>query len=249
MIDYSNFEWGWMDEPVEVIINGEVNYVWRREEDGSVKHMSQFHKESIINEIFVHRIYEKFFQVNEGDIVVDIGASVGPFTYSILNKKPKHVFCLEPSEKEMRTLVKNTLGHPVTQINKGISNINSVVETDMMFGGESQMESITFKKFISVYGIEKINFLKTDCEGGEYDIFTSENLDYIKNNVEKISGEWHLNTTEEKEKFRSFRNNILIHFPNFHITSIDGVDIKWDLWNEHFLEYYSQIILFIDNRR
>lgn len=249
MIDYSNFDWGWMDEPLGVIDEGEFKYVWRIEEDGSVKHMSHFHKESIIREIFVDRIYEKFFEVKEGDIVVDIGASVGPFTYSILNKKPKHVFCLEPSEKEMKILVKNTLGHPVTQINKGISNVNSVIESNMLFGGESQMESITFDKFISIYGLEKIDFLKTDCEGGEYYIFTLENLDYIKNNIERISGEWHLNTIEEKEKFRKFRDNILIHFPNFHVNSLDGFDIKWDLWNEHFLEYYTQIILFIDNRR
>jgi hypothetical protein len=79
MIDYSNFDWGWMDEPLGVIDEGEFKYVWRIEEDGSVKHMSHFHKESIIREIFVDRIYEKFFEVKEGDIVVDIGASVGPF--------------------------------------------------------------------------------------------------------------------------------------------------------------------------
>jgi hypothetical protein len=29
---------------------------------------------------------------------------------------------------------------------------------------------------------------------------------------------------------------------------VDGVDIKWDLWNEHFINYYEQIIVYIDNR-
>jgi len=30
---------------------------------------------------------------------------------------------------------------------------------------------------------------------------------------------------------------------------VDGVDIKWDLWNEHFLDYYCEVIIYIDNRK
>lgn len=247
MIDYSNFDWGWMDHPLEVIQDGEVSYVWHIGEDGTVMPMSQYHKESLIKEIFQSRIYEKYFMVEENDIVVDIGASIGPFTFSILNKKPKHVFCLEPSEKEISTLVKNTLGHPVTVINKGISDINSTVENDFLFGGESKMEGITFSKFIKLYGLEKIDFIKIDCEGGEYDVFTLENLEYLKSNVRKITGEWHLSNEEEKNKFKNFRDTILVNFDNYEVNSIDGVDIKWDLFNDHFIEYYNQIILYIDN--
>lgn len=240
MTDFSNFDWGWMSEPTDITVT--LN-------DGEIFSLGEFHKRGMISEIFTNHCYEKYFEVSEGDIVVDIGASVGPFTYSILNKKPKHVFCLEPSEREVKTLVKNTLGFPVTHINKGISDKNSTVETNMMFGGESEMESITFQKFVSLYGLEKIDFLKTDCEGGEYHIFTNENLEYIINNVSKISGEWHLKFPEEKEKFRKFRDNILPKFQNYEVNSIDGIDIKWDLWNEHFIEYYNQIHLYIDNRR
>jgi hypothetical protein len=218
--------------------------------DGTHKQMGEYHKDSITQEIFVDKCYEKFFEVGEGDIVLDIGASVGPFTYSILNKKPKHVFCFEPSESEFKTLVGNTLGYPVTQINKGISNVNSVVMNDHLFGGEDQMESITFLKFIDLYGIDKIDFLKTDCEGGEFDIFTLENLDWIKKNVKKIVGEWHIQLQGHNnvEKFRQFRDVYLKEFPNHQVYSVDNVDIKWDLWNEHFLEYYAQIIIHIDNR-
>ena len=185
---------------------------------------------------------------HEGGVVLDIGASLGPFTYSILHKNPKHVFCFEPSYKEFKTLVKNTIGHPVTTIFKGISNKNGIVESKQLFGGETEMESITFKTFIDLYGIKKIDFIKTDCEGGEYDIFTEENIEYIKNNVNKISGEWHLSTPELKHKFRNFRDNILPNFNNIEVISVDGVDIKWDLQNEHFIEYYNEVIIYIDNR-
>jgi len=241
MIDLTNFNWGWMGD------NSETYHVMS---DGTHKQMSEFHRESITQEIFVDKCYEKFFEVEVGDVVLDIGASVGPFTYSILHKKPKHVFCFEPSESEFKTLVKNTIGHPVTQINKGVSNVNSVVMNDHLFGGEDQMESITFKKFIDLYGIEKIDFLKTDCEGGEFHIFTDENFDWIKSNVRKIVGEWHIQLQGHNyvEEFREFRDKYLSKFENFQIYSVDNVDIKWDLWNDHFLEYYKQIIIHIDNR-
>ena len=64
-------------------------------------------KETITREIFEERIYEKYFEVEEGDVVFDIGASLGPFTYSILHKNPSHVFTFEPSFEEFKTLVLN----------------------------------------------------------------------------------------------------------------------------------------------
>jgi FkbM family methyltransferase len=240
-INLTNFDWGWMNQPTDV---------YHITSDGKHIPMGEYHQESIIKEIFIDKCYEKFFEVEEGDIVLDIGASVGPFTYSILQKKPKHVFCFEPSESEFKTLMKNTIGSPVTQINKGISNVNSVVINDHLFGGEDQMESITFKKFIDLYNIEKIDFLKTDCEGGEFHIFTDENFDWVKSNVRKIVGEWHikLDGHDNIEKFREFRDKYLSKFDNYQVYSVDNVDIKWDLWNEHFLEYYNQVIIHIDNR-
>jgi hypothetical protein len=90
--------------------------------------------------------------------------------------------------------------------------------------------------------------LKTDCEAGEYDIFTLENLFWIKNNVKKISGEWHLSTPELKEKFRLFRDVYLRIFSNFRIFSFDGVDITWSIWDDNFIPYYNEIMIYIDNR-
>ena len=226
--ELSDFDWGWMNTD---IVNAE------------------YHKNTMYDEIFNQRIYERFFEVEEGDIVFDIGSSVGPFTKSILGKKPKHVFCVEPSSSEFKTLVKNTLGYPVTQINKGIGSTNGIVESNELFGGETHMESINFKKLLDLYGIEKIDFLKTDCESGEYEIFRDENVEFIKNNVKKISGEWHLRTDECREKFRHFRDNVLPNFDNYQIFSVDNIDIKWELWTERFLEWYDEIIIYIDNRK
>jgi FkbM family methyltransferase len=214
-----------------------------------------WYRNSILEEIFQQRIYERFFEVEKGDVVVDVGASLGPFTYSILEKKPKHVFCFEPCEEEFPILIKNTMGHPVSHLLKGISSVNGVVDDNRLFnsvmGTQNKMETITFKRFLELYNLKRIDFLKTDCEGGEYDIFTDENFDFIKSNVKKIAGEWHLNEyyyPGAKEKFREFREKYLSQFDKYEVFSVDGVDIKWDLWNEHFLEYYNEVIIYIDNR-
>jgi len=41
--------------------------------------------------------YEKFVQVAKHDTVLDLGASVGPFTLSIMDACPDRVVCVEPS--------------------------------------------------------------------------------------------------------------------------------------------------------
>jgi FkbM family methyltransferase len=207
-------------------------------------------KETVEKEIFEDKIYERLVQVEEGDVVFDIGASLGPFTYSILDKNPSQVFAFEPSYEEFKTLVLNTRHGNVTHINKGISDIIGEFNFTDVFdkSGNHKLYSTTFNKIIKDYNITKIDFLKTDCESGEYDIFTLENLFWIKNNVKKISGEWHLSTSELKEKFRLFRDVYLRVFPNFKIFSFDGVDITWSIWNDNFIPYYNEIMIYIDNR-
>jgi len=207
-------------------------------------------KETVEKEIFVDKIYERMFEVEEGDIVFDIGASLGPFTYSILEKKPSQVFAFEPSYEEFKTLVLNTRHGNVTHINKGISDTVGEFNFNNVFDNSNnhKLYSTTFKKVINDYNITKIDFLKTDCEAGEYDIFTLENLFWIKGNVRKICGEWHLSEDWMKEKFRIFRDVYLRVFPNFKIFSFDGIDITWQIWNPEFIPFYREIMVYIDNR-
>ena len=239
-MNLENFDWGWMDKPTNRTLSM----------DGITKSYGQWHKDAITQEIFEDKLYEKFFTVEEGDIVMDFGASIGPFTYSILDKKPKHVYCLEPSPEELNTLIKNTQNGPVTIINKGILDEEGQFEFNL-FGVEDGLkiaQSTTFDKIKEEFNISKIDFIKTDCEGGEYSIFNNKNFFWIKKNVKKVVGEWHLETPERKQQFRVFRDTYLRLFPKIEVFSTDGVNIKWDLWNEHFINYYRQVIIYIDNR-
>ncbi len=212
---------------------------------------NEWYKDCIGKEVFDEKIYERFFSVNNNDVVLDVGASIGIFTYSILDKNPSHVFCLEPSPEQFVTLNKNTLNGFVTCINKGMSNVDGIKTLNEVYGTDNkplEVHTLRFDTLIKKYNIQQIDFLKTDCEGGEYDIFNVENLVWLKENMKFATGEWHLHTPHYKDKFREFRDVFLRIFPNHHIFSVDGIDIKWDLWNEHFLEYYTEVIIHIDNR-
>lgn len=212
--------------------------------------------ETLKDEFTNQKPYEKLYQVKENDIVVDCGASNGIFTCSILDKKPKHVFCLEPSKVLFPYLVKNTVGYPVTQINKAITNGNGITDVNWgnVYADEGSYETIQWKTFIDRFGIDKIDFLKLDCEGGEYDIFTDNNIDYLINNVEHIVGEFHLGDVILKEKFKHFRDNYIDKF-NYNVYSVDGVDVKWDLingmvdsTNTHFINRYKEVIIHLTTK-
>ncbi len=210
-------------------------------------------KRTITDEIWNKQIYERYFTVEKGDVVFDVGASIGDFAYKIKNNEPSHIYCVEPSLPMINTLKKNIRDVDHTIIPHCIGEGEWTIDDDFGDNGEKNTTIVEGKSFMDIikdYGIEKIDFLKTDCEGGEYNIFSPENLGWIKENVGKITGEWHLRTPELKEKFRQFRDTYLKEFDNIYLMSVDGVtDIKWDLWNEHFIEYYNEFILYIDNRK
>ena len=218
----------------------EITFDWGKKSEWYVSQATQ--------EIFEYNIYERLFEVEEGDIVVDLGASLGPFTYSILPKNPKQCFVVEPLSYHIDILNKNVGQENVKIIQGAISDKkkleitwDNITETSPTF---------TFKEFLDDNNINKIDFLKCDCEGGEYDVFSKSNIEFLKT-IPKIVTEFHLRDDENFHqcKFKWFRDNILQMFENFEVYSLDGVNIKWDLWNEHFIEYYNEVIFYFDNRQ
>ncbi len=229
-----------------------------RDFDWGVAAENEWFRKTVEKEIFIDDLYQKFFKVEEGDIVFDVGASAGPFTYSIKDQKPEKVYCFEPYDKLYPTLVKNVECENVVCIPKAILETNGKEETLGLFNekltitcaeeNRKTVDSVTFKSFVKENKIKKIDFLKTDCEGEEYHIFNDENFKWVKNNVKKVAGEFHLTTPEQKAQFRKFRDTYLKALQNHEVFSIDNVNIKHDLWSDWFIEYYAIITLYIDNR-
>lgn len=202
------------------------------------------------NEIFTLDCYEHIYPVKEGDVVLDLGASIGPFTWKIMDKASK-VYVVEPMIDLLPIIEKNTEGFPITIINSALSYNNGEIEfndTCINTFEPKIVKTVDFKTLLKENNIDKIDYIKTDCEGGEYALINDINLPWIKENVRNIVGEWHLAIENEdlKADFRYFRDKFLSQFKNFEVYSIDNHNIKWDLYNEHFLEYYRQILIHIE---
>ena len=198
--------------------------------------------------------YQVDFKVEEGDIVFDFGASIGPFIWQIQNQKPSKVIAIEPSESLINALINNcqktNLNCEIYKVGVGSKKGEEKLYIFKSDGEADYLSSptLSFMDIVKEAKVDRIDFLKTDCEGGEYNIFNSQNFWWIKDNVKKIVGEWHLQNEDEKEKFKIFRDTYLRLYPKFKIYSIDMFDITHNLWKDMFMDYYRQIIVYIDNR-
>ena len=207
---------------------------------------------TIEREVIHEKVYRFWKDVKKDDVVLDIGASVWAYTISILDQKPKKVYCVEPSKKLLRALVDNCFDkvleyqeNPLVYINCGV--VDNEGDRINIFGGESSFTEITFKKIIEDYSIDHINYMKIDCEGGEYSIFKEENMDFLLNNVDFIAMEVHLNYEGCREKFKTLRDNYLTRFKNYKVMSCSrqniswgsSIDIKDRIFDNQFIDEYT----------
>jgi FkbM family methyltransferase len=163
-------------------------------------------------EIFINGDYEKEKEcvVKEGDVVLDIGANYGFFTLDSVSKGASKVYSIEPYSPAFEHLEKLSADYSrIIPINKAVSEedgevfmhfdsdasaTNCVTTHSEMFGRPSSgvpVESVSINTLLSSFQ-EKINFLKIDCEGSEFEIFrtiTPENLRSIDRVVVETHGD------------------------------------------------------------
>jgi len=200
-------------------------------------------------ENFVNRIYEKHYKIKKDDVIVDAGSNYGAFSLSIQDSQPKHIYCIEPSSAIFDVLKENLNHMPCTFINKAIGcddDEKKLIgnENFIYHQNEPHFSTIKFKTFLETYNIKKIDFLKFDCEGGEFHIFNEENLDFIKNNVRNIAGEYHITYhSNSVEKFINFRNNYLKDLKEFgklYIYDRDDNNITEKIFDDDYVRSFEQ---------
>lgn len=162
---------------------------------------------SILNTIFVESIYEKYYHLKEGDVVVDCGANIGAFTVKaakIVGRRGK-VIAVEPEERNLRCLEKNIEINGLRNcvvVPKGVwskkgrmklflgpaSGWHSLVwERDtFMERPFTEIEVNTLDNILTELKINKVDFIKMDIEGAEIEVLKGME-ETLRNNDVKLA--------------------------------------------------------------
>src|SRR6267143_4692792 len=141
---------------------------------------------SLVAEIFVRQVYGSDFNQKA---VLDVGAYNGDSAIYFAKRGARLVIGLEPDPKSLElakeNIKLNNLQDRVKLLNVALStrtgesklglnaetpNISQIAETTNMPDGGLEVETVTVEEIMKRFNLQRIDFLKMNCEGCEYGI-------------------------------------------------------------------------------
>ena len=166
------------------------------------------------------------YPLSENSIVFDVGGYMGEWSLKIVDRYNPHIYIFEPVPEFYSIIVERFRGNPkVSVYNFGLSNIDMIAKMSVSKDGSSVYRDGDDKidmylkdifSFLNKEGINKIDLIKINIEGGEYPL--------LKRMIE----------TNIIEKC----NDIQVQFHNFYPNAIAlRNEIRDSLQKTHFLTY------------
>jgi len=163
-----------------------------------VFYVSNFMDIWTLKETLIDKQYEKFNKIEKDDLVIDIGAAIGDFSISA-SKRANKVIAYECDPERVMLMEKNIKLHQAKNI---------IVKDEKALSLNQILEKL-----------KKVDFLKVDCEGCEYQIFKNAQKSAL-DKIEYIAMETHLFDEKMQANFlkliKSFEKN------GFLITVVDN---------------------------
>ncbi len=168
-----------------------------------------------------------------GDVVIDIGGNIGMVSLYLAKKYPfLKIYAFEPVKQNYENFLKNielnNINEDIIKVfnlaitkdrrdviltspfnNSGGSNIYDYHICSKILNNSSIGKSITFDDIFNNNNISKCKLLKIDCEGAEYEILYSANVENLKN-CEYMRGEFH-GIEDKREKLYNYCNKYIKH--------------------------------------
>ena len=162
---------------------------------------------NIFYQIFIGKEVD-FAIAGKPNIIVDAGANIGLSSLFFTRKfKTSQIYSIEPEKSNYDLLVKNTKEyshiHPINAalwdkdqllniVDNGEGNASFQTSESVIKNTISQIQGMSMQHFMSLNNLNKIDLLKIDIEGSEFELFNSENIDWI-DAVDNIAIEIHDN--------------------------------------------------------
>ena len=124
-------------------------------------------------------------------VVVDLGANIGLFSLAIHKRfHDVNVFAIEPCLENFKNICRNISENHLTHVypvkcaingdgrrqrffQNSVNTGSSFAITDLAGDIHEDVEGKTFLQFMDDFGIKKVDFLKIDIEGAEFEILTT----------------------------------------------------------------------------
>jgi len=155
---------------------------------------------SILTEVFVDNCYTQDVVLRDRPIVVDIGGYIGDSAlYAVKCLNAARVIVFEPSPRNWTLLQKNVMQNSyetrIEMVNKAVTAGQDVMlDVDVADRGQAMVSAyssstglerkvisgISLASIVQDYGLDVIDLLKIDCEGGEYDILLTTSSDVLR---------------------------------------------------------------------
>jgi FkbM family methyltransferase len=185
----------------------------------------------VIKETCLDRDYEAVTPLQDGWIIIDIGAGLGDFTVYAARRNPHgRVYAYEPFPESVDLLKHNLALNNVTQVEiqtvavagqSGTLTLNvgdaEAVQHSTMLGGAHTIEvaAVTLEQIFATHGLQCCDLLKLDVEGAEYGILLTADASLLKK-IKRIVLEYHDNTPAGRHEVLS----------NFLIERGFGVELR-----------------------
>ena len=190
------------------LTNGGNKYIFRNgieifDREGSLT--------GIIAVVFIRENYGK---IENPSVIVDIGANIGVFSiYAAAEAKNAIIYAFEPVQSNydllLQNIKNNALSDRIKTFKLGIASkagtrkirLSSCTMHSMVDDGTNQktdnIDCITLADIIKKNRLSKIDLLKMNCEGAEYEILYSTGIDCFEK-ISDIRLEYHNIDTDQK---------------------------------------------------
>jgi FkbM family methyltransferase len=183
---------------------------------------------STISEVVILKTYP--LDLKPGNIVVDVGANIGAFAITAATiVKHGTVFAIEPVSSIYDVLSENVrlnnldnilLSNIALDASEGEQPMSVSGSSSSLYWGQNGetevVRTTTLEKFMSAHHLDRIDYLKMDCEGAEFDILYSAG-DHVLKRVRRIALEYH-NRSSNKN---ALELKCVLEAAGFHVQ-IDG---------------------------
>lgn len=158
------------------------------------------------------------YDLNDNSVVFDLGGYKGEWAAQILCLYGSYVYIFEPYENYFKNIQNRFLHNRKVKVFQfGLSNKNYIAKLFIAEDGSStfiksansvNIKLIDSKEFLIEYNISKIDLMKINIEGAEYDLFDRLISTGDINKIENIQVQFHDFVPDAKNRMESIQENL-----------------------------------------